>query len=180
MNRKPPQRTQRDLWKTELNLHQRDLIAPEGSQSLFLIIAQLVEQTKKALDEIRVTTDSSRSKFNDLAFGERFHQLVTQNIEKSEAGLDFFLEYLKIRSRVRRTNTVHVILEETLRKHGKKLVDKGIRILRKQYETDLPETTLHIEELRFVPNWVLECAIISATPRGSIGLLTRCPGSQIP
>ena len=80
---------------------------------------------------------------------------------------------LTSKSPVRQTNMIHVILEEALEKHKKKLMNKKIRIAKKQFEKELPNASVHIEELRFILNWVLEYAIISATPNQSIAFLTR-------
>jgi hypothetical protein len=145
----------------------------ERFQPVLVLFADLVDRIKKALDEVRSLADSSEGKFSDLAFGHNFRRRVTQETDKSEAELNCFLEYLKIRFPVRRRNTVHVILEEVLKKHEKKMMERRIRILKKQYETDLPEATVHVEELKFVLNWLLEYAIISAAPQAHIGILTR-------
>jgi len=98
---------------------------------------------------------------------------VTEHIDNSEADSNCFLEYLRIKSPVRQTNMIHVVLEEALEKHKKKLMEKGIKIFRKQFGKGLPNASVHIEELRFILNWVLEYVIISSAPNQSIAFLTR-------
>jgi nitrogen-specific signal transduction histidine kinase len=67
---------------------------------------------------------------------------------------------------------VHHILEEALNYYENALEDKKIKI-KKQYEENLPETSLRDEQLRFIINSVLQYAIPSIPPQGSIGFLTR-------
>jgi hypothetical protein len=142
------------------------------------LVTDLANRIKKTVGEIRDLAESSRGKFNDATFGQEFHRRMTEYIDNSEADLNCFLDYLRIKSPVRQTNMIHVILEEALEKHKKKLMDKRIRIFKKQFEKGLPEASVHIEELRFILNWVLEYAIISAAPNQSIGFLTRSLEAQ--
>jgi hypothetical protein len=137
------------------------------------LVADLANRIRKTVVEMRDLAQSSRGKFNEPAFGQEFHRRMTECIDHSEADLNCFLDYLRIKSPVRQTNLIHLILEESLEKHKKKLMDKELRIFKKQFEKGLPDASVHIEELRFILNWVLEYAIISAVPNRSIGLLTR-------
>ena len=142
------------------------------------LVANLANRIKKTMVEIRGLTESSQGRFKDPAFGQNFHRRMTEHIDNSEADLDCFLDYLRIKSPVRQTNMIHVALEEALEKHKKKLMDKGIRIFRKQFGKYLPNASVHIEELRFILNWILAYAIISAAPNQSISLLTRSLEAQ--
>ena len=142
------------------------------------LVAGLATRIKKTVVQMRDLDVSSRGKFKDPAFGQEFHRRMTEYIDNSEADLNCFLDYLRIKSPVRQTNTIHVILEETLEKHKKKLMDKEIRVFKKQFEKGLPDASVHIEELRFILNWVLEYAITSAAPNQSIALLTRSLEAQ--
>ena len=136
-------------------------------------VANLAKRIKKTMVEIRGLTQSSQGRFKDLAFGQEFHRKMTEHIDNSEADLNSFLDYIRIKSPVGQKNMLYVILEEALEKHKKKLMAKEIKIFRKQYEKDMPEARVHVEELRFILNWVLEYAIISSVPNRSIGFLTR-------
>ena len=150
----------------------------EDFKPFWTLVANLAKRIKKTIVEIRGLTESSQGRFKDPAFGQNFHRNMTEHIDNSEADLDCFLDYLRIKSPVRQTNMIHVALEEALEKHKKKLMDKGIRVFRKQFGKDLPNASVHIEELRFVLNWVLAYAIISAAPNLSISLLTRSLEAQ--
>ena len=106
------------------------------------------------------------------------HLIWLNCYDNSEVDLSCFLDYLRIKSPGRQTNMIHVVLGEALEKHKKKLMDKEIRIFRKQFEKGLPNASVHIEELRFILNWVLEYVIISAAPNQSIAFLTRSLEAQ--
>jgi len=142
------------------------------------LVADLTNRIKRTVANMRDLAESSRGKFNDQIFGQEFHRRMIERIDNSEADLNCFLDYLRIKSPVRQTNMIHVILEEVLERHKKKLMDKEIRIVKKQFEKDLPDASVHVEELRFILNWVLEYAIISAAANQSIAFLTRSLEAQ--
>jgi nitrogen-specific signal transduction histidine kinase len=52
------------------------------------------------------------------------------------------------------------------------LEDKKIKIF-KNFEKDLPETVVHEEQLRYILNALLQYALPSIPPHGSIGILTK-------
>jgi hypothetical protein len=137
------------------------------------LVTDLANRVRKTMVEMRELAVSSQGRFKDSAFDQEFHRRITEHIDNSEADLDCFLDYLRIKSPVQQTNMIHVILEEALEKHKKKLMDKEIRTFRKQFAKDLPNAGVHIEELRFILNGVLEHAIISTAPKQSIVFLTR-------
>jgi nitrogen-specific signal transduction histidine kinase len=86
--------------------------------------------------------------------------------------LNGLLNYIKINTPLEKTNTVHYIIEDVLKKHEVQLEDKKIRIFKK-FEKDLPETVVHDEQLRYIFNSLLQYAIPSIPPNGSIGFLTK-------
>ena len=145
----------------------------EGFNPPPTLVVDLAKRMRKTMTEIRALGESSQGKFKDPSFGQMFHRSLAEHIDKSEADLNCLLDYLRIRSPVRQANRVHVLLEEALEKHKKKLMDRGIRIFKKQFEKNLPDAGVHVEELRFILNWVLEYAILSTATHQMIALLTR-------
>ena len=141
------------------------------------LVANLSNRIKKSMVEIRTLTECSQGKFKDIAFGQGFYRTITDHIDNSETDFDCFLEYLRIKVSVQQTNITHVILEDVLKRHKKKLADKEIKVFKK-LEKDLPDAGVRIEELRFVLNWILEYAIRSAVPNQSIGFVTRSLEAQ--
>ncbi len=138
----------------------------------------LAAHIKMSLGTLRTLTDFSQGRFKDSEFGYYFHRVATEDIDKTEAELNCFLDYLKMKSPVPRTNTVHLVLDDLVKRSEKKLTDKKIKIVKKQYEKDLPETSVQDEELRYILNWIIQYAITSVPSSGTIGFLTRSFDSQ--
>jgi nitrogen-specific signal transduction histidine kinase len=158
----------------------REKTPPDGQntrpRAVFLM--EFVNHIKDTLGSIRNLTELSQGKFKDPEFGNNFYRMVTRGIDKTDSELDCFLEYVKIKSPAQKANTVHSLLEALLSDHDKKLKDRKIRIARKHYEKDLPETSVQDEELKYVLNWVLQYAILSTPPGGNIGILTKALETQ--
>lgn len=122
--------------------------------SWLTLLAKLSRGIKDNLEKIKSFVHLSREKFGDADY----------------AVLDSFTNYLKINSPLPKTNTMHHILEEALKYYENALEDKKIK---KQYEENLPETSLRDEQLRFIITSILQYAIPSIPLQGSIGFLTR-------
>jgi signal transduction histidine kinase len=65
-----------------------------------------------------------------------------------------------------------LILEEVLEANENQIGRKKIKIIKK-CEKDVPETFIHDEQIRFVLNSVLQYAILSTPPGGTIGFLFK-------
>lgn len=141
---------------------------------LFLpaIFAELVHQIKKNLSSIKTLTQFSREKFRDVEFGNYFYKSVTEDIEKINSVMEGLLNYIRINTPIKKTNTVHSILQEVLRKHMVPLQDKNIKIAKK-FEKDLPETIVHDEQLKYILNSILDYALPLIPVNGNIGFLTK-------
>lgn len=145
------------------------------TSSFFFI--ELVHRIKNPLVSIKTFTQLLKDKFNDVEFRDYFYRIVTEDIEKIDAVLDGLLNYIKINTPIKKTNTVHSILENVLKRHEAQLGNKKIKIFKK-YEKDLPETTIHDEQLRYIFDSLIQYAIPSIPPQGSIGLLTKSSNRQ--
>ena len=141
--------------------------------SLLKLFTELSLGIKDNLEKMKSFVRLSREKFSDQEYGEFFYRTISNDIAKSDALLSCFANYLKVNSPVPRADTVHIILEEVLRKYENLLEEKKVIIFKKQYEENIPETTLHDEQLRFIINSILQYAIPSIPPQGNIGFLTR-------
>lgn len=153
---------------------------PAGEQnhnSLPVFLMELVHRIKNPLVSIKTFTQLLREKFNDVEFREYFYKIVTQDIEKIDSVLNGLLNYIRINTPLKKTDTVHFILEDVLRKNGAQFENKKIKIFKK-YEKDLPETVMHDEQLRYIFHSLLQYALPSIPPNGSIGLLTKTLQSQ--
>lgn len=154
-------------------LKERNPLDGQNVPSWFTLFSELFYNIKETLEKIKSIARHSREKFSDAEYGEYFYQTLTKDIAKTDSVLDCFADYLKINSPIPKTNTVHIILEEVLKNYENVFEEKKIKIFKKQYEENLPETSVHDEQLKFILNSVLQYAIHSIPPHGSIGFLTR-------
>jgi nitrogen-specific signal transduction histidine kinase len=144
----------------------------ENANLLFLFLIELVHRIKNPLVSIKTFAQLLRDKFDDAEFREHFYKIVTEDIEKIDYVLNGLLTYIKINSPIEKKDTIHVILEDILKRYEMQLEDKKIKIFRR-FEKDLPETVVHEEQLRYIFNALLQYSIPSILPSGSIGILTK-------
>lgn len=138
--------------------------------SSFLI--ELIHSIKKTLSSIKNTSQFSADKFNDVEFRKYAQKSVTEDIKKIDSVLNSLLNYIHINTPIVKSNTISILLEEVLEANNKQLQCKQIKIFKK-CEKDLPETFIHDEQLRFILNSVLQFAILSTPPEGTIGFLIK-------
>jgi nitrogen-specific signal transduction histidine kinase len=144
----------------------------QRTNSLSLFLMELVHRVKNPLVSIKTFTQLLRDKFSDMEFREQFYRIVTEDIEKIDGVLNGLLSYIKINNPLEKKDTVHCILEDVLRRHEVQLEEKKIKIFKK-FEKDLPETMLHEEQLKYILSALLQYALPSIPPHGSIGILTK-------
>jgi nitrogen-specific signal transduction histidine kinase len=97
---------------------------------------------------------------------------VNEDVEKMNMVLNSLLDYIKVHTPIRKTNTVHNIMEEVLKKHQARLDEKGIKVLKK-LEKDLPETVVPDEQLKYILNSLLQYAVALTPPNLNLGFSTR-------
>jgi len=149
--------------------------APEEQipYSLFNVFMELVQRVKGSLAGMKTFAFLSRDKFSDSELGEDFYQIVSEDIEKTISLLNCFQDYLNFNTPMKKMNTVNNIIEEILRNMEDQIQEKKIKIVKKQFEKNLPETILPDEQLRYVLNSIIQYMVHSTRPYGSIGFLTR-------
>ena len=157
-----------DSIKSKLDFLFTEQNAPFMS-AFFIDLMYLVKNT---LGSIRNYSQLARGKFSDKEFGEYFYRAVTKDIEKIDMALNGLINYVKLNTPIRKTDTVHHLIEEVLRKNQGKLEERGIKLFKK-FEKDLPETIVPDEQLKYVLNSVLQYALGSISPNLSIGFYTR-------
>jgi signal transduction histidine kinase len=133
---------------------------------------ELIQRIKNTLDSIRNYTQISRGKFSDKEFGEYFYRAVTEDIEKIDMVLNGLINYIKLNSPIPKTDTVHHLIEEMLKKHQAKLEERGVKLFKK-FEKDLPETIVPDEQLRYILSSIFQYALANISPNLSMGLSTR-------
>ncbi len=135
-------------------------------------LAELVHRIKNPLVSIKTFTQLLREKFNDGEYRDSFYGVVTDDIEKIDLVLNGLLNYIKMNTPLNKSNTIHQILEEILKRHEATLVEKKIKVFKKLAE-NLPETMIHDEQLRYIFHSLLQYVLPFLPPHGSIGFLTK-------
>jgi signal transduction histidine kinase len=133
---------------------------------------ELIHRIKNSLGSMRNYTQISRGKFSDKEFGEYYYRAVNEDIEKIDIVLNGLINYIKLNTPIRKTDTVHHLIDEVLKKHHAKFEEKGIKLFKK-FEKDLPETIVPDEQLKYILSSVFQYALASMSPNFSMGLYTR-------
>ncbi len=162
-----------DKLKLVAGLGEKRYSEEQSSRPLSLFFVKLANSMRTNLNVLEMLSELSRGKFKDVEFGNNFIKAVNEYIHGTHSGLDCFFDYLKIKSLFRRENMVHAILEEILDGNEEKFKDRKIQVVKKQFEKDLPETSIREDHLRYILSWIVQYAISSVSSNGNIGLFTR-------
>jgi hypothetical protein len=143
--------------------------------SNFLI--ELVNRIKNTLASVRKFILISEEKFDDKEFWKQSLNVVNQDIKKMDTVLNNLLNYISINTPIVKSDTLNVILEGILEANEKLINHKEIKIIKK-LEKDLPETSMHDEQVRYILNSILQYAILSTPINGTIGFLMKSLDGQ--
>jgi hypothetical protein len=148
------------------------LSSPNGF-SLALYYVELFNRIKASLAAMQAYAFILRDNSQDKELGDHFYKIVNADIEKTVSLLNCFNDYVNFSAPMIKTNTVNILVEELINKHANQFEEKKVKIIKKQFEKDLPETVLPDEQLRYILNSVIECVLLSIPLSGSVGFLTR-------
>jgi len=149
---------------------------PSNGQNGFSLSHHYVElfnRIKASLAAMQAYAFILRDNSKDKELGEHFYKIVNADIEKTISLLNCFNDYVNFSTPVIKSNTVNILIEEVTQKHSSQFEEKKVKIIKKQFEKDLPETILPDEQLRYILNSLIECVLLSIPLYGSIGFLTR-------
>lgn len=151
----------------------RNILSDQRDTSLLLpILIELIHLVKSTFGSINNLALISRGKFSDREFGDYFSRSITEDAKRIDLLLDGILDYIKLSAIIPKTNTVHALIEELLKKNQVRLEEKNIRLFKK-FEKELPETAIPEDQLTYILNTVLQYAINIIPANGSIGFLTK-------
>jgi len=141
--------------------------------SLSLHYVELFNRVKASLAAMQAYAFILRDNSKDKELGEHFYKIVNADIEKTVSLLNCFNDYVNFSTPTIKSDTVNMLVEEMISKHMGQFEEKRVKIIKKQFEKDLPETILPDEQLRYILNSTIECVLLSVPPGGSVGFLTR-------
>ncbi len=141
--------------------------------SLPTYFVELFNRIKASLSAMQAFAFLSRENFKDRELGEHFFKIVDEDITKTISLINFFNDYINFSTPMVKRDTVNTLVEEVIKRHERQFEEKKIKIIKKQFEKDLPETILPDEQLKYILNSVIQYALLSTPPEGSIGFLTR-------
>jgi nitrogen-specific signal transduction histidine kinase len=152
----------------------KDRNPTDDSDTFFLpsFFVELIHRIKNVIGSARTLAHVSRDKTDNPEFREYLFKIINEDIDEVDTVLNSLIHYIKINTPVVKTNTVHKVLEDLLKKYGSQIEEKKIRIV-KRFEKQLPETIVHEEQLRYILNSIFEYAVGLTFRNGSIGLLTK-------
>jgi hypothetical protein len=147
-------------------------IPEEPNDFLPFFFVELLDRFKHTLSSIKTFTHLSREKLNDPEFREYFYRVMNEDIEEIDSVINSLLSYIKINTPMVKTNTVHMVIDETLKRYEGQLNSRKIKVIKK-FEKELPETIVHETQLKYIFSCILEFAMPFTLPNGSIGFLTK-------
>ena len=136
-------------------------------------LVEFANHLKDTLGSIKDLTELSQGRFKDQEYGDNFCRMVIGDIDKADSELACFLDYVKIKSPALKANTIHTLLDALLKDHDKRLKDRKIKVAKKHYEKDLPETSVQDEQLKYILKGILHLAVLSVPPGGNLGIVTK-------
>lgn len=152
---------------------ERSLPTEINHESLLSFVLELIHRVRGSLAAMKTLAFYSRENFRDKELGDYFYNVVSEDIEKTLFILDCFCEYISINTPIKKANTINNMIEEILRENQKELEEKKIKIIKKQFDPELPETSMLDEHLRFILNSLFQYLLFSISLNGRLGILTR-------
>jgi hypothetical protein len=128
--------------------------------------------TKSTLESIKNLTELSQDRFSDQALGRFLCSMIAKDIHKTDLLANGFLDFFRITSPIKKTNTVNLLIEEVLKKNQAQLEQKGVKLIKK-LEKDLPEIIVPDTQLRFILNSILQYAMTLMPSHGMLGFSTQ-------
>ena len=152
---------------------EEDLFQEPIPSTLGPVFIGLMKHIQASLTAMKAFAFFSRDKFIDAKLGEHFYRVVSEDIEKTVSLLNCFCNYLHFSTPVPKADTVHTLLEESLRKHKGRIEEKKIKIVKKQFEKDLPETTVPDAQLSYILDSIIEQTVQTLPYSGGMAFLTK-------
>jgi hypothetical protein len=98
--------------------------------------------------------------------------MIAEDIRKVGLLADGLLDYFRVITPIKKTNTLNILIEELLKNHKDRLQEKGVNLI-KELKKDLPEIIIPDKQLKFILNSILKYAVTLMPPNETLGFLTQ-------
>ena len=140
-------------------------------------LTEFIYSLKSTLGSIKTTSKLLINQFEEVDSEKSYSRGVQKDIQNMDWSLDSLLHYIHLNTPIKKTNTVHTLLEEILNYFEKQLEEKKIRTYRK-FQKDLPEAAVHDESLRYILASILQYVISRLSANGRLGFITKSSSIQ--
>ena len=154
-------------------------ISPHGRNDSFLssFLIQMIPAIKSKLGSIRNFALIPADHFKDFRLIRSFQHNIKDNVKAVDSVLNVLFNFINIDTPIAKGDTVYSILEEVLEANEREIENKHLRISRES-ESNLPETVIYDEQVKFILNSLLQYAILSTPVGGSIDFMLRTSDRQ--
>lgn len=135
-------------------------------------LIQMVQDIKVAISSMVRSSLVGLEKANDADLKKHSKSTIMKDYRKIDLVLRMLLSYIRMSQPMVKKETIHEILEELLTGSERDFQARSI-VVTKQYHDQIPETTMHEEELRFILGSVLQYAILTTPVNGEITVITQ-------
>ncbi len=136
------------------------------------LLIEMIQRIDHSLESIKKITRLSQGRFSDKTFDDQFHRIMREEVGKVDLLLRSVLNYVKVNTSAPKINTVHSLIENTLKETRAQMDEKKIQVFKK-FEKDLPETIVPDEHLKYILDSTLQYAVRWIPLNGFMGLMTR-------
>ena len=143
----------------------------ENSSSLPSFASEVMFDVRNSLGKLIEFTQTCQKKHSENESGQSFSRILSE-IENINVLLDWLLKFYEITPPVRKTNTVHNLIEKVLAKHRRALEDKEILVFRR-FEENVPEVKVQDEHLGKMVDALLQYALALMPNGAGLGVSTR-------
>ena len=157
---------------------EKERLAGEKTFSLpSSLLTEFIHSLKSTLGSIKTTSQLLINQCEEVDSEKSYGRGVQKDIQNMDWSLDSLLHYIHLNTPIKKTNTVHTLLEEILKYFEKQLEEKKIRTYRK-FQKDLPEAAVHDESLRYILASILQYVISRLSANGRLGFITKSSSIQ--
>ena len=143
----------------------------QNGSSLPSFASEVMCDVRNSLGKLIEYTQTCQKKHSENGLSESFSRILSE-AENINVLLDWLLKFYEMATPVRKTNTVHNLIEKVLAGYQRDLEEKEILVFRR-FEENLPEVRVQDEDLGHMVGALLQYALALMPNGAGIGISTR-------